>query len=502
MYRRDSPSGDTAGKKAPKRLDVTVRLLLPKAGRDLCVEMAADAGAALRWCAWPVPIVPDKGPSSLVTTAYNGGMLYPLVKGQVPRYGGWELPFFGVTNVEKGFGYACIFETPFDARLLISQHGLKEGSPLPTCVAWSGCKGKWAYTRKLRYRFCAKGGYVAIAKAYRAYAKETGLLKTLREKAKRRPAVARLMGAPNVWGGRGLAFCREAKAAGIDRMLINGSFGRDDTEAIKKLGYLVSCYDNYEDMMAGKPGRYGDCTIPDDAPLMANGKRMLGWPVHVKDPKTGKTKLDPKTGKPIVKEQFHKRCTALDLAVARRWIPPDQARNPRNARFLDVTTATGLRECFDPNHRCTRSIDRQHRQKLAAYVSDELGLVCGGEHGTWWGVPFYDYWEGMQSAGFYSWPAGHVGMDIPQTREAIGAKYLAYGIGLWLGLQAFVNLGVNMGVLPTKGLTLPLMSYGGSSIVVSCVAVAIVLRIGYECRSADATHRAVNFHPPVAEAAT
>jgi len=246
---------------------------------------------------------------------------------------------------------------------------------------------------------------------------------------KRRPAVAKLAGAPDVWGAKGLAFCQEAKAAGIDRMIVNGSWGVEDTEAIKKLGYLVSCYDNYEDMMAGKPGRYGDCVIPDDAPLMANGKRMLGWPVHVKDPKTGKTKLDPKTGKPVVKEQFHKRCSALDLAVARRWIPPDQAKNPRNARFLDVTTATGLRECFDPKHRCTRTIDREHRQKLAAYVSEELGLVCGGEHGRWWGVPFYDYWEGMQSAGFYSWPAGHVGMDIPQTREAIGAKYLTYGIG-------------------------------------------------------------------------
>ncbi|MDH5184860.1 MAG: FtsW/RodA/SpoVE family cell cycle protein, partial [Gammaproteobacteria bacterium] len=60
--------------------------------------------------------------------------------------------------------------------------------------------------------------------------------------------------------------------------------------------------------------------------------------------------------------------------------------------------------------------------------------------------------------------------------------YMSYGIGLWFGMQAFINIGVNMGVLPTKGLTLPLMSYGGSSIVVMCLALALVLRVDYETR--------------------
>jgi len=62
------------------------------------------------------------------------------------------------------------------------------------------------------------------------------------------------------------------------------------------------------------------------------------------------------------------------------------------------------------------------------------------------------------------------------------AALLGYGLGLTLGVQAFVNLGVNMGVLPTKGLTLPLMSYGGTSLVVSCLQVALLLRIDHEQR--------------------
>ena len=60
---------------------------------------------------------------------------------------------------------------------------------------------------------------------------------------------------------------------------------------------------------------------------------------------------------------------------------------------------------------------------------------------------------------------------------------LLLGIGIWLGVQSFINLGVNMGLLPTKGLTLPLMSFGGSGIVANCVALAILLRVDYENRS-------------------
>ncbi|MBT43756.1 MAG: putative lipid II flippase FtsW [Idiomarina sp.] len=60
--------------------------------------------------------------------------------------------------------------------------------------------------------------------------------------------------------------------------------------------------------------------------------------------------------------------------------------------------------------------------------------------------------------------------------------YLAYGIGVWFSLQAFVNIGVASGALPTKGLTLPLISYGGTSLVVSAMAVGILLRIDHERR--------------------
>src|SRR5690606_27768713 len=66
--------------------------------------------------------------------------------------------------------------------------------------------------------------------------------------------------------------------------------------------------------------------------------------------------------------------------------------------------------------------------------------------------------------------------------DRVYAGMVAKGIGLWIGLQAFINMGVNTGLLPTKGLTLPLMSYGGSGILVNCVAIAILIRVDYENR--------------------
>jgi cell division protein FtsW len=64
--------------------------------------------------------------------------------------------------------------------------------------------------------------------------------------------------------------------------------------------------------------------------------------------------------------------------------------------------------------------------------------------------------------------------------EKVFAGLVAQGVGIWIGFQAFINMGVNLGALPTKGLTLPLMSYGGSAIMMNLVAIAIVLRIDAE----------------------
>ena len=72
---------------------------------------------------------------------------------------------------------------------------------------------------------------------------------------------------------------------------------------------------------------------------------------------------------------------------------------------------------------------------------------------------------------------------IAEAAEQLGEKfsaYIAYGLGIWFGFQSLVNMGVNMGILPTKGLTLPLMSYGGGSMLIMCCAVALLFRVHSE----------------------
>ncbi|MCC6472787.1 MAG: putative lipid II flippase FtsW [Burkholderiales bacterium] len=68
------------------------------------------------------------------------------------------------------------------------------------------------------------------------------------------------------------------------------------------------------------------------------------------------------------------------------------------------------------------------------------------------------------------------------------AALAAQGIALWIGAQALINMGVNLGVLPTKGLTLPLMSYGGSGLLANCIALAILMRIDWETRQMMRRH--------------
>jgi cell division protein FtsW len=67
--------------------------------------------------------------------------------------------------------------------------------------------------------------------------------------------------------------------------------------------------------------------------------------------------------------------------------------------------------------------------------------------------------------------------------DRVFAGLVAQGVGIWMGFQAFINMGVNLGALPTKGLTLPLMSYGGSAVMMNVVAIAVVLRIDFENRA-------------------
>jgi cell division protein FtsW len=108
-----------------------------------------------------------------------------------------------------------------------------------------------------------------------------------------------------------------------------------------------------------------------------------------------------------------------------------------------------------------------HTDFLLAVIAEELGFV-----GVLAVVALF---------GLLVQRAFAVGRQALQL-DRVFSGLVAQGMGIWLGVQAFINMGVNMGLLPTKGLTLPLMSFGGSGIVANCLALAILLRVDYENR--------------------
>ena len=108
-----------------------------------------------------------------------------------------------------------------------------------------------------------------------------------------------------------------------------------------------------------------------------------------------------------------------------------------------------------------------HTDFLLAVIGEEFGLV---------GV--------LLLIGLFLWLTRRI-MHIGRQAIALDrvfAGLVAQGVGIWMGFQAFINMGVNLGALPTKGLTLPLMSYGGSAILVNLIAIAVVLRVDFENR--------------------
>lgn len=111
-----------------------------------------------------------------------------------------------------------------------------------------------------------------------------------------------------------------------------------------------------------------------------------------------------------------------------------------------------------------------HTDFLYSIIAEELGLIGAL---VVIGLFFVLIWRALA---------------IGRAAELAGQRFaaqLAYGIGIWLGIQACVNIGVNMGALPTKGLTLPLMSYGGSSLIIVCIAIGLLLRVDLETRQPE-----------------
>jgi cell division protein FtsW len=120
-------------------------------------------------------------------------------------------------------------------------------------------------------------------------------------------------------------------------------------------------------------------------------------------------------------------------------------------------------------------LPEMHTDFIFAILAEEFGLV---------GVAVL-----IVLFGVVVWRGFAIGQEA-ERQGALFPAYLCYGLSGWIGLQALINMAVNMGMLPTKGLTLPFVSYGGSSLITVCVVVGLILRVDHENRLARVGHPA------------
>ncbi|SMC91954.1 glycoside hydrolase [Pedobacter nyackensis] len=397
---------------------LTLKLTLSNTSSDLFIEAdMKDRNTIIEEIPFLDPFQLNSESGALAIADFSNGHLYPLDLKPFPktRFGTslLDMPWVGVCDMEKGFGYGIILETSDDAYFDMVPLKIGDRKVVAPRVGWGPSLKRFGYSRRLIYNFISQGGYVALAKRYRAYAQQHGLIVPFSEKIKKNPNLNRLFGAVDVWDGESLAFAKAAKAAGVKKMIINGSAPPEEMKAINELGYLTSAYDAYQDVFPMEANGIidsGHDLVPENVVLKSDSTRMLAW-----------RSWDGK--------QSMKRCPAFWKHAAELTIPKVLETRPYLGRFIDVTTAEDLYECYDEKHPLTRTEKRKAGVDLLGYVQS-LGLVTGGEHGRWWSVPVIDYIEGMMSGGtdYYSWSAPY--LQHPKKKDyPKWEQYEKWGIG-------------------------------------------------------------------------
>ncbi len=426
--RSQSNEIDLALRHPPSGLVLQARIVLDPAKPEFTFSLDGK-GPLPGPVRYPYPFASE--PADRLVVPMNEGISFPVQDKSIENfrlvaYGGHGIcmAFWGVTDDRQGHG--VIIETPDDAAIHLRR--------LDDCLAiapeWDSQKGQFGYARRLRYVFFDHGGHVAIAKRYREYARQEGLLKTLAEKRRENPNVDLLVGAVNIWNwdANPVELAVQMRAAGIEHILWSRGGTSNALRGLNEMKVLTSRYDIYQDTMnpsnfpflAGTHSDWTTAAWPADIIRRANGDWQHGWAVK---------------GTNGIMYDCGVLCDSRALDYARARIPGDLASHPYLCRFIDTTTASPWTECYDPHHPMTRTESREWKMKLLDYVSRDCKLVTGSETGHDAAVPFVDYFEGMLSLGPYRVPDAGRDMqriwDDPPERVAKFQLGQAYRLPLW-----------------------------------------------------------------------
>lgn len=369
-----------------------------------------------------------------------------------------NMTWFGAkTHASSLFSY---METPEDCALHIVGNGVVDDTGLTANArqgqcpgtricsltpVWNSSHGRLAYQRKMV--ICsADGGYVGMAKLYRKRVMENGRFVSLKEKISRNPEVEKLIGAPDIkiyvytnrpnrpyyrsWSEPVLngyervhttfdqvgEMAQELKSAGVDQALIllggwnRAGYDREHIDMwppaqkaggadglaragkkVRELGYVFSLHDNYQDIYLDSPSYDKKYVMKDEG-----GKEKLGgiWD-------GGLCRLV---------------CSKMSLGLIKHTVEQVMGQVDISSYYLDTITSALLYECFDQEHPLTRGEDKEAKQRVLAYLTEEKGLIAGGEAGIDWAVAHAPFFEGLpgDSIGYFSGiDAAGFGISVP-----------------------------------------------------------------------------------------
>ena len=351
---------------------------------------------------------------SVVVPDFNDGHIYPCNLNPWPWYNldsikimNLTMPWVGVVNPANGQGYAVMADTPYDAQLKLARHnGLR--SPL---IAWNPEKGRFGYTRSLTYHFTASGGYVALAKAYRAHAQSEGLVVTLAEKAQSRTNITKLYGAPFLWDFYAHLPALTLRTLGVAKAYHHverwDGLGATDAKrnAANALGFITEEYDYY----TGGPVDGGSQTYQN---------------YHIHSNQCVRTATGDIQNIGGSEATWGARCSEFFRPVGQGIIPQRLSDDPQTGRYIDQMTQnidghdTGPRggggaawECYSATHPKTRTQWVADAVNFYRYLAEELNLITGAELGKFYQVPYTEMFHGI---GSWFWPWSDV--SFPAAR--------------------------------------------------------------------------------------
>lgn len=324
-------------------------------------------------------------------------------------YGGqWSIPFVGVIDGSSSFIESV--KTPYDFKMVL----VKNVEPRELINRWIPEKGKFGYTREIKFFFLNSSSYVDMAKEYRKNSIDFSYL--LKEKASnRKEKLGRMAGAVDMWywGSNALEFLDELFYSGIQKCLFSNALSNEVVTKANSIGYLSSRYDIYQDVW---PPIFREVTNvhegwPDDLVLDGDGNWIKGWAIR--------KGLREYVGGVV--------CSVPALRRAKNRISQELKRKFYTARFIDTVTSSSWKECYNYSHPTTRTVDMIQKMKLLRFCSYDLGLVTGSEDGVECAVPFVDYLEGCMSPGIGRLPgAGRNVAKVEYVKP--NEQVLKYGV--------------------------------------------------------------------------